>query len=138
MSLDDATVQAMLVQAREAFDNAYAPYSNFFVGAAVLAESGEIYSGCNVENATYGATVCAERNAVAAAARAGERKLVGCVVYTDHDHAASPCGVCRQVLRELASDMPIVSVTVAGDRADWTLEQLLPSSFGPDDLLAEE
>lgn len=124
----------LVAAARAAFGNAYAPYSAFHVGAAVRADDGAIYSGCNVENATFGATVCAERNAVAAAVRAGARRLVACAVVTHHDHPASPCGICRQVLREFAVDLPIVSVTTDGDRAEWTLAQLLPESFGPEDL----
>ncbi len=129
--------QELLDAAKRAFDNAYAPYSNFQVGAALLGESGAIYWGCNVENATYGGTVCAERNAIADAARNGERKVVACLVITDHHRATPPCGICRQVLREFARDLPIVSHTVGGLRDEWTLEALLPVSFGPEDLLGE-
>lgn len=127
--------QATLVQAaRDAFGAAYAPYSNFHVGAAVLADDGRIFSGCNVENASYGATACAERNAVAAAVRAGARHLRACAVYTAHTRATPPCGICRQVLREFAADLVVVSANADGAIERWALEDLLPVSFGPEDL----
>ena len=110
---------------------AYAPYSHFRVGAAVLAESGRVYGGANVENASYGATICAERNAVAAAVNAGERKLVAIAV------TATPCGMCRQVMREFC-DPKAFRVIVAKSADDWrafTLDELLPESFGPEHLV---
>ena len=109
---------------------AYAPYSQFSVGAAVLAESGRIYGGANVENASYGATVCAERAAIFAAVNAGERKLRAIAV------TETPCGVCRQVMREFADpkSFAIVVATSAADFRVFTLEALLPESFGPEAL----
>ena len=106
---------------------AYAPYSQFSVGAAVLAESGRIYGGANVENASYGATVCAERAAIFAAVNAGERKLRAIAV------TETPCGVCRQVMREFADpkSLEIVVAKSAVDFRVFTLEALLPESFGP-------
>lgn len=124
----------LLAAAREAFDSAYAPYSGFRVGAAVLDDEGRIFSGCNVENASYGGTVCAERNAIGAAVRAGARRIVACVVHTKHTRATPPCGICRQVLREFGDDMIVVSVTDSGQAAHWSLDALLPDAFGPDDL----
>ena len=110
---------------------AYAPYSRFHVGAAVLAESGKVYGGANVENASYGATICAERCAVAAAVNAGERKLAAIAV------TATPCGMCRQVLREFC-DPKTFKVIVAKSAEDYkvfTLQELLPESFGPEHLV---
>ena len=130
-----------LIQAAlEATKLSYAPYSHFNVGAAVRAASGKIYVGANVENASYGATNCAERNAIFAAVMAGERKIVALAVaggangkVTDY---CAPCGVCRQVMREFADPKELV-VYVARSATDfktYTLEQLLPESFGPDNL----
>ena len=110
---------------------AYAPYSHFQVGAAVLAESGEVYGGANVENASYGATVCAERSAIFAAVNAGERKLVAIAV------TETPCGICRQVMREFC-DPRAFKVIVGKSAADcrvFTLDELLPESFGPEHLV---
>ena len=109
---------------------AYAPYSHFHVGAAVLAGSGKVYGGANVENASYGATVCAERAAVFAAINAGERKLEAIAV------TETPCGVCRQVMREFA-DPKAFKVIVGKSAEDYkvfTLDELLPESFGPEHL----
>ena len=110
---------------------AYAPYSHFQVGAAVLAESGKIYGGANVENASYGATICAERSAIFAAVNAGERKLVSIAV------TATPCGMCRQVMREFADSksFKVIVVKSAENYRVFTLDQLLPESFGPEHLV---
>ena len=110
---------------------AYAPYSHFQVGAAVLAESGKVYGGANVENASYGATMCAERCAIFAAINAGERRLTAIAV------TATPCGMCRQVMREFC-DPKAFKVIVAKSAEDYkvfTLEELLPESFGPEHLV---
>ena len=125
--MDYAPLIAKSLEMRKA---AYAPYSQFSVGAAVLAESGRIYGGANVENASYGATVCAERAAIFAAVNAGERKLRAIAV------TETPCGVCRQVMREFA-DPKSFEIVVAKSAADFrvfTLESLLPESFGPEAL----
>ena len=110
---------------------AYAPYSHFPVGAAVLAESGRIYGGANVENASYGATMCAERSAIFAAVNAGERKLVAIAV------TETPCGMCRQVMREFCDPkaFKVIVAKSAEDYKEYTLEELLPESFGPDHLI---
>ena len=110
---------------------AYAPYSLFHVGAAVLAESGKVYGGANVENASYGATVCAERSAIAAAVNAGERKLAAIAV------TATPCGVCRQVMREFCDPkaFKVIVAKSADDFRVFTLAELLPESFGPEHLV---
>ena len=110
---------------------AYAPYSHFQVGAAVLAESGKIYGGANVENASYGATVCAERSAIFAAVNAGERKLEAIAV------TETPCGMCRQVMREFCDPkaFKVIVAKSAEDYREYTLEELLPENFGPDHLI---
>ncbi|MBC8125128.1 MAG: cytidine deaminase [Candidatus Kapabacteria bacterium] len=129
-TLVDAAVNAALL-ARE---HAYAPYSAFRVGAAVVDADGAIHVGCNVENASYGLTNCAERAAVAAATVAGRRDIQFCVVVTDANQPATPCGACRQVLSECAPEMPILCTTP--DRKDvwYNLSDLLPTAFGPSSL----
>jgi len=131
---DDALVEA----ARAARDRAYAPYSRYHVGAAVRADNGKIYRGANVENASYGLSVCAERNAVAAAILDGARRIVACAVVTGSSPPAAPCGMCRQTLMEFAPDdpgrVPIVLVNADGERRDTTLGALLPLAFRPEDL----
>ena len=111
---------------------AYAPYSNYPVGAALLMEDGSIITGANVENASFGLTMCAERTAVTTAITAGYRKIVAVAVATDN--AGSPCGACRQVLTEFAGDVPVYLVDAAGNGRDTTLYTLLPDHFGPQHL----
>jgi cytidine deaminase len=120
--------------ARAAAGRAYAPYSKFRVGAAVLGDSGKIHSGCNVENASYGLASCAERNAIFAAVGAGERAIRAVVIYTPTPTATAPCGACRQVIREFGPDAVVISVCDGADRLESTLAELLPRSFGPEDL----
>lgn len=134
MTTDDELVAA----AREAFERSYAPYSKFYVGSAILGASGKVYKGCNVENASYGGTICAERSAVSAMVMDGEKRILRVAVFTDHDHPPPPCGICRQVMREFGTEMTVISETLAGDRKVWTLDELLPDSFGPADLGVDE
>jgi cytidine deaminase len=113
-------------------EKAYAPYSKYKVGAALLTKSGAVFVGCNVENASYGACLCAERSAVAAMVAAGEREPVAIAVATGGPVIGSPCGICRQVLRELARDLPVALVAVHDGRTarrDTTLAKLLPDAF---------
>jgi cytidine deaminase len=132
ITLDAAQARALISAARGARGHAYAPYSRFAVGAAVLDERGRIHAGCNVENASYGLTVCAERNAVAAALAAGARRVTAVAVVTDADPAAPPCGACRQVLAEVATDATPVLLAPPGVALPierWRLGDLLPRAF---------
>jgi cytidine deaminase len=110
---------------------AYAPYSNFRVGAAIETAEGHIFVGCNVENASYGLTMCAERVAVGAAVAAGSTKFVRVVVATDVDPPSPPCGACRQVLYEFGADAAVESVGPNWNR-QWRLSELLPAAFDKD------
>lgn len=121
-------------RALAAMGRAYAPYSGFHVGAALLAADGTVYEGCNVENAAYPAGICAERAAVAAAVVAGARQFSAIVIATSADEPTPPCGVCRQVLRELAPALDVLSVTRSGAHARWTIAELLPQAFTPSSL----
>jgi len=132
----DERIDELVAAAREAKERAYAPYSKFRVGAAVLA-GGKIYVGANIENASYPLSVCAERNAVAAAVIAGERRIDAVAVATDEGKPTPPCGGCRQVLNEFGPSMRVVSQGANGARGEWTLAQLLPHAFGPEDLGVE-
>jgi homotetrameric cytidine deaminase len=106
---------------------AYAPYSKFAVGAAVQCKSGAIFTGSNIENISYGLTICAERIAIGSAVAAGEREFVAIAVVADTTEPIVPCGACRQFLTEFSPDMIIVSATVSGDRKVESLSHLLPS-----------
>lgn len=108
---------------------AYAPYSGYMVGAALLCRDGKIYTGCNVENASYPVGTCAERVAMGAAVAAGCREPVALVIATPGPKPGTPCGMCRQALSEFAPDLPILLVTPRDVREQWTLEQLMPGIF---------
>ncbi|MEB3851308.1 MAG: cytidine deaminase [Desulfurococcales archaeon] len=121
----------LLEAARRVIGNAYAPYSGFRVAAAVRGGSGRVYIGVNVENASYGLTICAERAAVAAAVAAGERSIGEVLILSEAEEPIPPCGACRQVLAEFAGpETPVYSVSLAtGKSAVWTLGELLPFAF---------
>ena len=118
--------------AQEARKRAYAPYSHYEVGAALLAASGEVFTGCNVENAAYPMTLCAERTAVAKAVSEGRREFIAIAIATRD--GGSPCGVCRQAMREFAPHLRVLLTDDAGHVRQFTLDQLLPESFGPESL----
>jgi cytidine deaminase len=130
--MTDDELVALAAQARR---HAYAPYSHFAVGAALLAKSGRVYTGANVENASYGLSVCAERVAVWKAVAEGERAFTAIAVVTEN--GVSPCGACRQVLAEFAGDPQSLRLIVAdaqGRRRTYTLAELLPEAFTPEQL----
>ena len=118
----------LLKEAKKAAGNAYAPYSGFKVGAALLTGSGKIYSGCNVENSSYGLTNCAERTALFKAVSEGEKDFREILIYTDSEKLFYPCGACRQVLAEFADDLKITIVS-SEEKEQTSLKHLLPKSF---------
>jgi cytidine deaminase len=124
----------LLKQAIEARERAYAPYSHYKVGAALLTTDGKIYQGCNVENAAYGPSMCAERVAVFKAVSEGHTNFAAIAIVTVN--AGAPCGVCRQVLREFAPNLTVIIGDLEGNYQVFTLPDLLPHSFGPESLPA--
>jgi cytidine deaminase len=132
--LTPAVVRRLEQAARRAAKASYSPYSQFPVGAAVLTDTGKVFAGCNVENASYGLCNCAERTAIFSAVAAGERALRAIVIYTPTREATAPCGACRQVINEFGPNALVVSVCASSDRCETTASQLLPAAFGPKDL----
>jgi cytidine deaminase len=124
--------EKLVAQAREARQRAYAPYSGYRVGAALLTKSGRIYTGCNVENAVYPLCTCAERVAVVKAVSEGEQAFDALAVVTENGGA--PCGSCRQTLREFGEDIVVLIADAAGAYRETTVAELLPDSFGANDL----
>jgi len=121
--------QELIAKALAVRQCAYAPYSNFRVGVALLGQSGKVYVGCNVENASFGLTVCAERNAVAHAIGQGEKAFDRLVVASEAEDPIMPCGACRQVLAEFSSALEVISVNTKGKVLRVTLAELLPRPF---------
>jgi cytidine deaminase len=131
---DDRVLVVLRERAFAAMERAYAPYSNFRVGAALLSSDGSITEGCNVENAAYPAGICAERSAVSAAVARGNRAFETLLIATEAEEPTPPCGMCRQVLEEFSPRLTVVSATRDGREARWSLEELLPKAFTPHSL----
>lgn len=129
MPTDQEELQELIEAARDAADKAYCPYSGFAVGAAVLAEDGRIFSGCNVENASYGLTICAERNALAHAVSQGVRAFRCVVVYRPGERPVTPCGACRQMIAEFGDNIEVVCVSASGARYRTIIDDLIPQMF---------
>jgi cytidine deaminase len=138
MEIDQAARAELIAAARLAAEQAYCPYSRFRVGAAVLTDSGEIFPGCNVENASYGLTICAERNAIFQAVARSKPTLViqAVVVFTPTALPTAPCGACRQVINEFGPDAYVLSVCDGEGVIEVRLSELLPRAFGPQNLEA--
>lgn len=132
--IDRHEVEPLRDAALAVMEHAYAPYSGFRVGAALSTADGRVFVGCNVENASYGATICAERGAVVSAVAHGARQFDRIVVATEGDVPTPPCGVCRQMLAEFAPALEVVSVTRGGAAARWSLADLLAHPFTPRSL----
>lgn len=138
--IDSGTLLALIEKARNAYQKAYAPYSNFNVGAAALTSDNKIVQGCNVENASYGLTVCAERNCIAQGVIANEStcavEFSALVIYTEQEKLTPPCGACRQVISEFfPKNAAVMAVNHLNQQKQWTVEQLLPDAFTPYDLI---
>jgi cytidine deaminase len=137
-SIVDAQGDRVITMLREralgAMARAYAPYSGFRVGAALLGTDGSVTEGCNVENASFPAGICAERGAVAGALARGIRDFESITIATEAQEPTPPCGICRQVLEEFSPHLLVISVTSEGREARWTLDELLPRAFTPKSL----
>jgi cytidine deaminase len=130
--MTESEIAALVADATAVRRQAYVPYSHFAVGAALLADDGTVYTGCNVENASFGLTVCAERNAVFSGVAHGARHFNAVAVVTEN--GVSPCGACRQVLAEFGPDMTVIMADTVGHRKVMRLDELLPAAFLPDQL----
>lgn len=123
----------LIKRALKAKKMAYVPYSGFHVGAAILTEDDQVYDGCNIEIASYSPTICAERTAIFKAVSEGHLKVKAIAIVGDADHTY-PCGVCRQVIREFGKDATVIIANSEEDYREYSLDELLPHSFGPEDL----
>lgn len=133
--LKEEKIESLLELAAEARERAYVPYSGFRVGAALLSSSGKVFQGCNIENASYSPTNCAERTAMFRAVYEGERDFTAIAIISDSENYTSPCGVCRQVLSEFCSgNMPIICASKHGKYKVISLSELLPMAFCKDDM----
>lgn len=125
----------LITEAEKARKRAYAPYSKFKVGAAVLSADGKIFTGCNIENASIGLALCAERVAIFKAISEGSTKFKAIAIIGDTDKPCSPCGACRQVISEFGEDIPLIMANLKGDVKIKKIKELLPEAFGKNDLL---
>jgi cytidine deaminase len=129
--------ESLIPAAAQARANAYVPYSGYKVGAALLCKSGKIYTGCNVENASYGASICAERTAAVKAVSEGDREFIALAVVADGPVPGSPCGICRQFLYEFNPDLSLILADLRGNIIETTLKSYLPDAFGAKHLSRE-
>jgi cytidine deaminase len=129
--ISEQLLEDLIARAKAASRQAYCPYSQFPVGAAVLTSNGDVFMGCNVENASFGLTICAERNAIFQMVLHGQRQIKILVIYTATETPSSPCGACRQVANEFGPQAQVICVCDGPERIDTTLDQLLPNAFGP-------
>lgn len=127
-------VERLIEMAIEARERAYVPYSGFKVGASILTKEGRVFTGCNIESASYSPTICAERTALAKAVSEGYRDLDTVVVVGSFEKLSYPCGVCRQLIREFGEDIKIIVAKNTEEYKKYTIRELLPESFGPEDL----
>ncbi|PNR94562.1 cytidine deaminase [Petrotoga sp. 9PWA.NaAc.5.4] len=134
--MDDKTIKDLYKSALNVRENAYVPYSNFKVGAAVLTETGEIFCGCNVENASFGLTICAERNSIFSAVAHGYKSFKALLVVADSKEPVKPCGACRQVMAEFG-DFDVFLANLKGNIEKTKVSELLPYAFGSNDLMKE-
>lgn len=122
-------IEALKIQAKNVAKNSYSPYSKFTVAAVFISGEGRVFSGVNVENGSYGLTICAERNAIFSAVTQGSHDIATMVIYTPTDKPTPPCGACRQVIAEFSSSAEIISICDGEEELSYTIDQLLPSSF---------
>ena len=132
--MDLQLVEELVRRAKSARQKAYVPYSRFPVGAALLTEQGEIYSGCNIENAAYGLANCAERTAIFTAVAAGATEILAIAVIADTKSPVAPCGACRQVIWEFNPEMKVILSNLHGEICQYTIRELLPGAFSDLDL----
>jgi len=125
----DKNVERLIKAAKKARKNAFAPFSNFSVGAAVETKGGKIFTGCNVENASYGLTMCAERVAIFKAISEGEREFVKLALVADTENLTPPCGACRQIIWEFCGDAEIILASLTGESETFQIRELLPRAF---------
>ncbi|AZR73149.1 cytidine deaminase [Anoxybacter fermentans] len=130
--------EMLLERAKSARKKAYTPYSNFQVGAALLTKNGKIYEGCNIENASYGLSNCAERTAIFKAVSEGEKEFEAIAVVADTLKPVPPCGACRQVISEFNPKMKVILGNLKGDVSEYTIDQLLPGAFSNEDFQSKE
>ena len=126
--------EKLIKMAIEAREKAYVPYSGFKVGAALLTKEGKVFTGCNIESASYSPTICAERTAIAKAVSEGYRDIDTIAIVGSLEKLSYPCGVCRQMMREFGEDIKIIVAKSAEEYKEYTIRELLPESFGPEDL----
>jgi cytidine deaminase len=132
------TDEQLIEAARQAREKAYVPYSHFPVGAALITEDGHLYTGCNIENASFGLTNCAERTAIFKAVSEGHGKVAAIAVIADTDGPVSPCGACRQVMSEFGPGARVILANLRGESLVTTVRELLPGAFTPADLPQKE